>query len=235
MSKKENISKIIHCAIKLFSSRGYSETSIRMISQTASVGLGTINFYFQSKEELFVATVRQVVEDTNHERHILLLRARREGLTLERIIDAVLWPLVWRVDSLDPVERGKPYLLRWALHGPDSAERRLTRLLDPIASEFVEAIREILPNLTRRDAFWGFSMAISVLYSRQMMDGRYDHLIDGTRAIEGRRGTLQHRHLIAFVAGGLRSLADGKDSLSRTREGLNSRSASVLSDVDPLH
>jgi AcrR family transcriptional regulator len=236
IGKKDNISKITHCAIRMFSARGYAETSLREISQAAQVGLGTINFYFQSKEELFIATVKQVVEDTNGERHALLVRARREGLTLEGVLEAMLWPFIRRLESMDPVERAKPYLLRRAMHGPAPVQRRLTRLLDPVASEFVEALREILPGLSRQDAFLGFSMAVSVLFSRQVMDGRYHHLIEKTQPSAPRHDALeQTRLLVGFVSGGLRAVSDARDGAPPAWKGLNARSASVLSETDPLH
>lgn len=55
-SSKENILK---SALKLFSSKGYYNTSIRQIAKSAKISTGLLYNYFESKEELLTNLLKQ--------------------------------------------------------------------------------------------------------------------------------------------------------------------------------
>ena len=52
MNKHQKICRIISVAFRLFSEKGFSEPSMRQISQQADISLGLINHYFGSKHRL---------------------------------------------------------------------------------------------------------------------------------------------------------------------------------------
>ena len=53
--KKKTRRAIINAAVKLFSEKGYENTSIEELARAAGVGKGTIYGYFQAKNEIFLA------------------------------------------------------------------------------------------------------------------------------------------------------------------------------------
>jgi AcrR family transcriptional regulator len=53
--KKKTRKAIIDAAVKLFSEKGYENTSIEELAKAAGVGKGTIYGYFQAKNEIFLA------------------------------------------------------------------------------------------------------------------------------------------------------------------------------------
>src|SRR5207302_1151203 len=57
---ERTLRKILDAAREEFGGRGYSDTSIVGITQRAGVALGTFYTYFDSKEELFQALVRDM-------------------------------------------------------------------------------------------------------------------------------------------------------------------------------
>lgn len=216
MSKADNIDDILLCAIQLFSRHGYDNTSLRQIAHDANVGLGTINFYFRTKENLFLSVIGQVIKEISSERRDLLHAARCEGLTIERVLEAAIWPVVSRVYSSDLTERGKPYLIRWAMQGPPKVEQHARKLHDTISREFIDAMVEAMPRLDRRDAVAGYAVLISTAYSRHLLDQRYDHLIGAPAVVSGQNRTVDCVHrVVAVVAEGLRSL--GRQQLPRSR------------------
>ena len=85
---ERTLRKILDAAREEFGERGFSDSSIVGITQRAGVALGTFYTYFDSKEELFQALVRDMsaqVRDTVapafiHNAHAL--DAAREGLEL---------------------------------------------------------------------------------------------------------------------------------------------------------
>lgn len=85
---ERTLRKILDAAREEFGERGFSDSSIVGITQRAGVALGTFYTYFDSKEELFQALVRDMsaqVRDTVAPaflHHAHALDAAREGLKL---------------------------------------------------------------------------------------------------------------------------------------------------------
>ena len=64
MAKKQNTKeKVLKAASKVFSENGYKETTIRMISEKASVNVASINYYFGDKERLYLEVIRYWAAD----------------------------------------------------------------------------------------------------------------------------------------------------------------------------
>lgn len=59
--KEERIRQIKKAAIKLFSERGYHDTTIALISEEAGLGKGTIYWYWKSKDELAFSLVEDML------------------------------------------------------------------------------------------------------------------------------------------------------------------------------
>lgn len=65
-SKLENMSKqksILEAAKKIFSEKGYHQTTMDEIAQTAQVAKGTLYYNYSSKSKLFAATVTEGMEE----------------------------------------------------------------------------------------------------------------------------------------------------------------------------
>jgi len=208
MSKVHNVEEIILHASRLFAQHGYDNTSLRQIAHEAKVGLGTINFCFQTKESLFRAVIRRTIDEINDHRRAMLKAARSENWCTEAVLEAAIWPVISRVYSYDPVQRAKPYLVRWGTCGPTAVERYARKLNDAISRELVDAILEATPGLERRDAVWGYSVAMSAIYSRHVLDQRYDFLLGASSAcLDAGWAEECTDRLVIFVARGLQALA----------------------------
>lgn len=62
MSKKKTAESILDSAEFLFSERGFSETSLRMITADAGVNLAAVNYHFGSKKELIQAVFARFLD-----------------------------------------------------------------------------------------------------------------------------------------------------------------------------
>src|SRR5436305_1685516 len=56
--KEERPGEILAAALTLFSERGFSATRLEDVADRAGIAKGTIYLYFQTKEDLFEAVVR---------------------------------------------------------------------------------------------------------------------------------------------------------------------------------
>ncbi|MFV0481222.1 MAG: TetR family transcriptional regulator, partial [Campylobacteraceae bacterium] len=52
--------RIFETALKLFSERDLSDVSIREIAKEANVNIASINYYFSSKEELYISIIKSI-------------------------------------------------------------------------------------------------------------------------------------------------------------------------------
>src|SRR5690606_4921878 len=55
MAQSETVDRILDAAEELFAERGFSETSLRMITSKAKVNLAAVNYHFGSKNALIHA------------------------------------------------------------------------------------------------------------------------------------------------------------------------------------
>jgi AcrR family transcriptional regulator len=80
---ERTLAKIMQAALKEFGERGFSDASIVGITQRAKVALGTFYTYFNSKEEVFQALVRDMSAQVRD--HVApALRGATDGLDGER-------------------------------------------------------------------------------------------------------------------------------------------------------
>lgn len=54
--------KIVACATRLFLEKGYTETTHRMIAEETGIGLGTITYYYRTKEDLLLLLIEELMD-----------------------------------------------------------------------------------------------------------------------------------------------------------------------------
>ncbi len=62
---EESKRKIIDAALKLFAERGYDNTSVRMLANEAEISQGLLYNYFEGKQGLLIAIMRQGMTNAN--------------------------------------------------------------------------------------------------------------------------------------------------------------------------
>jgi AcrR family transcriptional regulator len=81
---RRTVRKLLEAAAEEFGTRGYHEAAITGITQRAGVALGTFYTYFESKEELFRALVRDMSQATRA--HVAeAVRGAPDRIAAERI------------------------------------------------------------------------------------------------------------------------------------------------------
>jgi len=135
--------QIKEAALRLFSERGFHNTTISQISQAADLGKGTIYWYWKSKEELAFSLVEDMLRDFA----MLIEAARKEAGTVaerfEKLVEEVAelyyreteyLRLLWkfRVDrsyifNEDYTEKVTSYYVRMRQALEDMLEQGMTR------------------------------------------------------------------------------------------------------------
>ncbi|MDB5430821.1 MAG: TetR family transcriptional regulator [Caulobacter sp.] len=209
MSKAETITALMDSAITVFSDTGYEGASLRDIAAGARTPLSTINMYFGAKSDLFVAVMGQLWREIENDRAALLaarVAARGGPPDLRDIIFALVKPVVDRARSATAADRRTPRLLRQWVGAPPLVKEEMRRRNNSQDSlgRWIDAVGRACPTLSKSEAVWGFSFVVGALYSWEMMDNRYDEIIDMT---DSNPDDIVE-YLVDFAVAGMQGLID---------------------------
>ncbi len=164
----ETRSRILNAAEGLFADRGFSATSVRMITSRAEVNLAAMHYHFGSKDQLIQELFALRLSPLNRQRLALLDHCQAGGgagdPSLEQILEAFIRPPVQLIR--DPERGGMRFmrLLSRAFNSPDGAIREM------IYGQFAEVIERFsgalgprLPHLSREEAFWRFHFMVGAM------------------------------------------------------------------------
>lgn len=84
-SREESTAKLIDAAVRLFASRGFSNTSLEDVANAAGFTKGAVYYYFKSKEKLLLS-VLQDIERRSIDKTAEAVRSRK-GTVLEKMIE----------------------------------------------------------------------------------------------------------------------------------------------------
>jgi AcrR family transcriptional regulator len=208
MAKSDAISALMDSATTVFSRSGYEGASLRDIAADAGLPLSTINAYFGTKADLFVAVMQGIWREIEAERRALLAeRVAAKGgapADLRDIVTALTKPLVNRARSTDPGIRRAPRLLRQWMNVPAEVREAMRRRSFSNSSLriWIESVKGASPGLSNAQAVWGFSFIVGALYSYEMMDNRYDDILDLGDAPD----TIAE-YLVNFAVAGMQGIA----------------------------
>ncbi len=81
--KRQTRKAILTAAIKLFTEKGFEETSVEELAREAGVGKGTIYSYFNAKQDIFLAFCEEEIE-------YIFTRLEKEGDSESPILDQIV-------------------------------------------------------------------------------------------------------------------------------------------------
>ena len=90
---ERTLRKILDAAREEFGERGFADSSIVGITQRAGVALGTFYTYFDSKEVLFQALVRDILNSMSEKKRNVFILFELEGLPGAEVAEMVGCPL----------------------------------------------------------------------------------------------------------------------------------------------
>jgi AcrR family transcriptional regulator len=168
---------ILRAAEKIFAMEGYHGTTMRDIAAEAGVKLALIVYHFGTKLALYTAIFesRQYV---NLER-VARLEAI-EDLRAENALDQIVSALVDPVLALhtDPAGIWYARLVLREAADPSSQDRPiLSTLFDPMARQFIEALRVALPGKPSGFYHWAYLFSVGAL-TQSSFDARVRNLTD---------------------------------------------------------
>ncbi len=156
---------ILDAAETLFSEHGLDGVSMRAIAASAGVTLALVNYHFGSKDGLYRAAFeRRGAPLAQSRRAALAAVLGQEGCApaIGDVLDALARPWVEM--------RGQPGGLAYArliareVSDPAEGKRSIVPdLLDPVALEFIDAMKKALPTMPASKVAWAYHFFIGAL------------------------------------------------------------------------
>ncbi len=199
---------ILDSAERLFAQFDYSGTSMRMIAEAAGVAQALIHYHCKTKEQLFEMIIEK--------RSTMINRIRREKLkqcfdeavggvpSLEQVLDSFVRPAI--ESGRHSWGRDFSQILAKLANSVDDRSRDLVhKFYDPIAREYIEALKKVLPDLPESGVYWGYLIVTSAVVSSMPRTRRINRLSEGILDDDNNEQMIVR--LVQFAANGLRGLS----------------------------
>ena len=199
-------SRILNAAEKLFAETGIESTSLRQITGAAQVNLASVNYHFQSKDELVRAVYLRRLRPANQARIERLDRLEEqyggEGIPLEELLDAFYRPMLdlWSELEVSGISIGK-ILGRIYTEFSSVIEDIWVTEMREVAMRFSQAFARSLPHLTPTEAFWRMHFSVGVMAHTMAGAKKIQALSNG--AIDPTDHELTLRQIVAYVKAGM--------------------------------
>ncbi|GGJ00028.1 TetR family transcriptional regulator [Shewanella hanedai] len=156
-NRSDTKTRILDAAEKLFAERGFSETSLRLITSKAEVNLASVNYHFGSKKELIRAVLARYLDVFMPvaSAEIVKLQNSDETASLNDIFSALVEPLL---DLNQLRTEGTRTFLQLLGRGYIESQGHLRWFITTHYGEhltlFVKAVADSAPHIPPAEMFW---------------------------------------------------------------------------------
>jgi len=196
--------RILDAAEELFSQRGFDGVTMRQISTKANVDVALANYYFGKKLKVFYAVFDRRASLLSDSRREVLMESSGKTQTLEQIIEAFLLPLKMAQKTGDPGWKHYLALLAYVMTSPVWSKELMERIFDKRVSEFIDALKTVLPKAKEKDLHWCYHYVSGALALTLAQTGRIDRLSEG-QCLSSDFDAAYER-MIPFIAAGFREV-----------------------------
>lgn len=206
MAYTETVNRILDAAEILFAEKGFSETSLRMITGKAGVNLAAVNYHFGSKNALIQAVFNRFLSPLN-ELMVEGLKANNWGVDNKPTIEDVLRLYTQSLLKIPTRnDNGVSIFMRLLGLAYTQSQAHLRKYLEDEYARtfwpFLSLVKDITPELTTDERFWrtqfvigatAFTMS-SIQQLSDILENKSDSTVDTERVVD---------LLVPFLAAGL--------------------------------
>lgn len=210
MAHTETVDRILDAAEILFAERGFSETSLRMITSKAKVNLAAVNYHFGSKNALIQAVFSRFLDP--------LSRLMEQGLkengwdrevcaapNLEDIIRLYVRGLLKIPTSH---ENGVSIFMRLMGLAYTQSQGHLRKYLESeyarIFRLFMQLVKKSTPELSKQERFWRFQFTMgSIAFTMSSIQPLTEILENSADAKANPEAVVDY--LVPYLLGGLKA------------------------------
>lgn len=186
MAQVDTVTRILDSAEELFADKGFSETSLRMITTKANVNLAAVNYHFGSKKELVQAVFARFLTPfcAKLEKELDLLVENCSEPTFNDVLGALAKTMLTGIDTEFRDKKLSAFMRLLGL-AYTQAQAHLRRFLfenyASIYMRFIGYLKQAHPELSSREIFWRIHFAIgSVVFTMSSLEVLRNMAIEDT-------------------------------------------------------
>jgi AcrR family transcriptional regulator len=208
-NRSDTATRILDVSERLFVEHGFEATSLRMITQQASVNLAAVNYHFGSKDALFESVFSRRLGPwvAGCLAELDVEESKGAPPSVEAVVMTYVRPAL--ALSKDPA-RGGVMFVRLFSRVLVENHRQLRETISQQHSEFVtrygKAFGRALPQLTSEEVAWRMHLGFSVMF-HAFAGNDVLKLFGRSSTVSARDPDLIVKHLVPFVVAGLTSPA----------------------------
>ncbi|QSX42422.1 TetR/AcrR family transcriptional regulator [Shewanella cyperi] len=204
-SRSDTKTRILDAAEKLFAERGFSETSLRLITSKAEVNLASVNYHFGSKKELIRAVLARYLDVFMPAASLALEKLQHSDGTasLNEIFSALVGPLL---DLNKMRHEGTRIFLQLLGRGYIESQGHLRWFITTHYGEhlslFVKVVCQSAPHIPPAEMFWRLHFTLgTVVFTMASADA----LTEIAEADFGEQNNIETviRKVIPYMAAGV--------------------------------
>ncbi len=173
-SKEQRRQQLIEATIDSLAKRGYAETTMADVADGAGLSRGIVNFHFESKEKLLVATLQYMADEYSSHWRSALARAGQEPADR-------LWALV--AADFDRFVCNKRKLAAWCAFWGEAKSRPTYQALCGARDEAYQQVFMELCDALKREAGYGYEPGAMALALSATLEGLWLRLMMGTENV----------------------------------------------------
>lgn len=161
MANHSTIDRILDTAEQLFAEKGFTETSLRMITSRAGVNLAAVNYHFGSKEALIQAVFSRFLAPYCEQLEIEFEKLQKSPHTLEMLLSKVARVGV-KLFGEDPA-RGAIWMRLTGLaytQAQGHLRKYIRERYGSVFRLFISMLKPVCPGLNSEELYWRTQFAL---------------------------------------------------------------------------
>jgi AcrR family transcriptional regulator len=205
MAQSETVDKILDAAEELFAQRGFSETSLRMITSKADVNLAAVNYHFGSKNALIQAVFARFLSPFSQIIDLELNKRESEGIKpdVEELLKIFTVSIV-RIPTRN--KSGIAIFMRLLGLAYTQSQGHLRRYLESHFSKvfrrFMRLFREATPELSSVERFWRIQFMLGATAFTMSSNEALGDILENELGVRSSTIDIVNR-LVPFLAAGM--------------------------------
>ena len=207
LSAKDVRNRLLDVAEKLFSERGFADTSVRDITAKANCNVAAVNYHFGGKDKLYIEMFRRHMEKVfaEHKTNIEKVMSSANP-TLEKLLEAITKTALEALAGADERIPMLKLMVRESLN-PQLKEKLVSLdILKDFLSQICEALMRLLPGLTHQRAMLCVYAIEGMVMHPMLFYDSYSELFFAVPVDE------LVKHIARFTAAGVREAAGYKQT-----------------------
>ena len=153
VSAKDVRNRLLDAAEKLFSERGFADTSVRDITAEANCNVAAVNYHFGGKDKLYIEMFRRHMEGVFAKHKVNIEKVMSSANpTLEKLLEAIAKTSLEALSEADARIPMLKLMVRETLNPQLKEELVSLDILKDFLNHICEALMRLLPGLTQQRA-----------------------------------------------------------------------------------